>query len=235
MTDLTMVTADCSESAVELQRIMRARNRAFSLQEHCSITIPCGLKYGGTPEYELAYLAHVAYSCGSAYAASDVIVEIGSLVGKSTIAMASVATNPIVAIDPHDGPWEITISQGDTHLDKREEMGNTLGQFTNNLIYFGVEDKVEVIQEYSDVAAKNWDGRRICLLFIDGDHTEKWVDHDLYAFLPYMAPGGLIAFHDYSKSFVGVKAVVDKAFANGTLRKERLVGSLMMTMTQVLA
>jgi predicted O-methyltransferase YrrM len=232
MNEINVVSVE-STSAKELMNILRGKERAYRAQPHESIVIPCGKKYGGTCEYELAYLAHVAYSCATAYAASDVIVEIGSLVGKSTIAMASVAKHPIVAIDPHDGPWEVVLTDAENALDNREKMGNTLDTFNNNLIHFGVQDKVEVIQEYSDVAAKNWDGRRICLLFIDGDHTEKWVDHDLYAFLPYMAPGGLIAFHDYSKSFAGVKAVVDNAFVTGTLRQERLVGSLMMT--QVLA
>lgn len=231
MTDETLVVeCQVGEDADWLMSIMRQRHKKSAEGPHVSIEVPCGMKYGSTPEFELAFLAHVAYSCGMAYASSDVIVEIGSLVGKSTIAMASVASQQIVAIDPHDGPWEILVTDSKGHtLDNREKMGNTLNQFKANLEHYGVTDKIEIIQEYSDVAAKNWDGRRICLLFIDGDHTEKWVDHDLYAFLPFMAPGGLIAFHDYSKSFSGVTTVVDKAFADGTLRKIRLVGTLMMT------
>jgi hypothetical protein len=212
-----------------LRKIMKARHKAFSEQPHEQLVIPCGQKYGGTPEFELAYLAHVAYSCGMAYAATDVIVEIGSLVGKSTIAMASASRHRIVSIDPHDGPWEMALSDGKTVVDQRDIKGASLTQFKENLEHFGVTDKVEIIQEFSDVAAKNWDGRRICLLFIDGDHSEKWVAHDLYAFLPFMAPGGQIAFHDYSKSFSGVQKVVDLALANGTLRRIKQVGQLFMT------
>jgi predicted O-methyltransferase YrrM len=223
------VVSVTDKDAETVMAIMRKRHQEATNRPHEHMTIPLGIKYGSTPEYELAYLAHVAYSCGNAYAASDVIVEIGSLVGKSTIAMASVAKHPIVAIDPHDGPWEILITQGDIKLDNREKTGNTYNKFISNLEHYGVRDKVEIIQEYSDVAAKNWDGRRICLLFIDGDHTEKWVDHDLYAFLPFMSPGGLIAFHDYGNSFHGVRKVVDLAVANGTLRVERQVGELIMT------
>lgn len=208
---------------------MKARHKAFSEQEHCSIVIPCGQKYGNTPEYELAYLAHVAYSCGSAYAHDNVIVEIGSLVGKSTISMASASRHRIVSIDPHDGPWEMAISDGNTVVDNRDIKGSSLRQFTENLEYYGVADKVEIIKKYSDVAARDWDGRRICLLFIDGDHTEEWVRHDLDAFYPHMAVGGLIAFHDYSKSFSGVTKVVDEAVESGRLRVERQVGQLIMT------
>lgn len=233
MEEITVVSCEVESDIESVKKIMVARHRAFSEQPHCQIVIPCGQKYGSTPEYELAYLAHVAYSCGMAYAATDVIVEIGSLVGKSTIAMASVASHKIVAIDPHDGPWEVLLTQGDVKVDNREIKGTSLRQFKENLKHFGVEDKVEIIQEFSDVAAKNWDGRRICLLFIDGDHTEKWVDHDLYAFLPHMAPGGLIAFHDYSKSFHGVKTVVDRAIVNGTLRHVRQVGQLLMTQVNI--
>lgn len=37
----------------------------------------------------------------------------------------------------------------------------------------------------------------IHVLFVDGDHSYEWVSHDLNAYVPLVAPGGLIIVHDY--------------------------------------
>ena len=40
------------------------------------------------------------------------------------------------------------------------------------------------------------DGRKIDLLFIDGDHSYTGTRLDYYNFIPFMASGGVIIFHD---------------------------------------
>lgn len=178
---------------------------------HRSLTIPLGQKYGSTPEYELAALAYLVDLADGVYPEDSVIVEIGSLVGKSTISMACVSTYPIVAIDPHTGPWELMLDEENDLRDRREEMGDTLHVMIENLEHYGVRDKVEIIQKFSNHAAEDWDGRKICILFIDGNHEYEWVKHDFEAFRPHMVDAGTVVFHDYHLSFPGVRQYVDEA------------------------
>jgi cephalosporin hydroxylase len=49
------------------------------------------------------------------------------------------------------------------------------------------------------------------LVFVDGGHTRDAVHADIVAWTPHLAPGGLLAFHDYSDlpMHAGVVAAVD--------------------------
>ncbi len=44
------------------------------------------------------------------------------------------------------------------------------------------------------------DGRAVDFLFIDGDHSCKGVWQDFETYSPFVAPGGLVAFHDVSQN-----------------------------------
>ncbi len=47
-------------------------------------------------------------------------------------------------------------------------------------------------------------------IFIDGDHSAEGVKADIEEALPLLAPGGLMAFHDYGRpTDPGVKEMVD--------------------------
>jgi predicted O-methyltransferase YrrM len=161
----------------------------------------------------MAALAMMVDLAEGQYPEDSVIVEIGSLVGKSTIAMASVSSYHIVAIDPHEGDWvwteEVTIHKGIHAVegivrDRRFEMGDTYDRLVDNLNHYGVRDKVEIIKATSEEAAKAWDGRKICMMFIDGLHSREMVQHDFEAFQPYFVEDATIFFHDVSTSFPGV-------------------------------
>ena len=61
--------------------------------------------------------------------------------------------------------------------------------------------------------------RPIAFLFIDGLHNYPNVSRDFYHFERCVLPGGLIAFHDYSDYYPGVKCFVDELAASGQYRK----------------
>jgi len=167
-------------------------------------------KLGSTPDEDCLVIAK--YAANLDFPADHVIVEIGSGIGKSTISMALVSKHKIVAIDPHDGPW---IGAGGKR-NRRIEAGNTLHEFIRNLRAHKVEDKVEIIQKYSDEV--EWDGRPIAMLFHDGDHSFTSLRIESRVFHPHVVPGGYIIFHDYNpRSFPGVVTVVDEL-----LRREKL-------------
>jgi predicted O-methyltransferase YrrM len=54
-------------------------------------------------------------------------------------------------------------------------------------------------------------GRKINLLFIDGDHSYDGVKNDFIAYLPFLAPGGRVAFHDILPAY----REPDGSFVNG--------------------
>lgn len=157
-------------------------------------------------ENELRFLATLA-ACTPA---SGAIVEIGSFKGKSTVALAIVAdkyrVGPVVAIDPHIGDLGV---QAQKHADTFEE-------FRTSLKNAGVQDQVEAHREFSRDAARGW-SRPIRLLWIDGDHTYAGCKEDFDLFSPFLAAGGVVAFHDTLNTFEGPIRV----FVEEVLRSDR--------------
>ena len=124
------------------------------------------------------------------------IAEIGSWMGKSTVAIArslvdhKVAGCRIFAIDPHAG----SSNQGD----EIARAGSTLPHFQANVRMAKVAHLVEPlvmpsVQAGAELARRNV---RLRLAFIDGLHDEEPVRADIRAFRPLMKPRGLMAFHD---------------------------------------
>ena len=141
-----------------------------------------------TPK-EIRFLALLA----AAPTASGDILEIGSFKGKSTIVLVKAAEltgHPkVVAVDPLTSP-----SITDPHLG-----GQASGwdDFQANLRQAGVETHVEFYRQFSSELAKVWEpNRRIRLLWIDGDHTYSGARTDFDLFAPFLAEGGIVAFHD---------------------------------------
>lgn len=149
------------------------------------------------------------------------VVEVGSMWGRSTVVLATAVAalapdTRVHAIDPHEG--EITVLEGGT-----TRLAPTLDAFKRNLASAGVEDAVVIT--VARATATPWTGP-ISLLFVDGLHDEQSVRADTAHFLPWLAPGGLVALHDYGFHFPGVKAVVDELAAGPELAFRDVAGSL---------
>ena len=142
---------------------------------------------GFISDVEGVFLYKAAKSCEG----KGVIVEIGSLKGKSTIWLArgSKAGNNIkvYAIDPHKGSSE--------HMKKRGEIC-TYQEFKRNIAQANVDAIVIPIVNTSEDARRDWDGKPIELLWIDGAHEYEMVKLDFDLWFPYLIEGGIIAFHD---------------------------------------
>ncbi len=108
---------------------------------------------------------------------SGSVVEIGTNVGKSAIALAFAEKcrggGKIVTVDIYEHP-----------------------DVQKNLRVAGVGSFVRRIVEPSRVAARNWSSP-IRLLWIDGDHSRRGVLNDIQGWVPWVVPGGLVALHDY--------------------------------------
>jgi len=123
--------------------------------------------------------------------AGQVIVELGSYLGRSSIALGAGsqagAGNRVYAIDPHTefiGP-------------KGGEYGpQDQAQIYRNLSKAEVGHIVAVLSLPSQQVCTCWDQANIGLLFIDGDHNYEPAKADFLGWYDFVVPGGVIAFHD---------------------------------------
>jgi predicted O-methyltransferase YrrM len=125
-------------------------------------------------------------------AEADEALEVGSAYGYSAVVMAKAGAR-VTAVDPHAG-----------------ELPGSLGMLMGNLQAYQVNDitvRVGRSQDILPTCPLGWYG----LVFIDGDHTEATVHHDVTWALKLLRPGGVLACHDYDEGTCpGVKAALDR-------------------------
>lgn len=107
------------------------------------------------------------------------VLEVGSYCGLSTLCLAQTAES-VLSVDTHDGRG--------TAIEQ-----NTLAMFRANLERRGASNVEVLVGTIDDVPA----GLTFDLAFIDGSHDYGSVRHDIDRALELLAPGGLLAFHDY--------------------------------------
>jgi len=136
-------------------------------------------------EAETARLAELAAAAGEA-------LEVGSAYGYSAVVMAKAGAR-VTAVDPHAG-----------------ELPGSLGVLMGNLQAYQVNDitvRVGRSQDILPTCPLAWYG----LVFIDGDHTEATVAHDVEWAIKLLRPGGVLCCHDYEEGTCpGVRAALDR-------------------------
>lgn len=119
--------------------------------------------------------------------AAGELLEIGSYLGRSTIALAKAARlageERIVAVDPQ-------LQRG------------VRAKFDANLEQAGVQANVEFHETMSWELGQSWN-RPLRALWIDGCHQYASVKRDLATFLPHLADGAVVAMHDVLNHFDG--------------------------------
>ena len=132
---------------------------------------------------ELEFLVMV----GACPTADGELLEIGSYLGRSTVALAKAAhlagEAGIVAVDPQ-------LQRG------------IRARFDANLAQAGVARLVEFHESMSWDLGESWH-RPLRALWIDGCHQYKSVKRDLATFLPHLADGAIVAMHDVLNHFDG--------------------------------
>ncbi len=141
------------------------------------------------------------------------VVELGSWVGLTTCYLATACrvhgSGQVHAVDTFEGTKE-----GGTTYPSLKQFGNTtLEAFHAQIERAGVDDLVDTRIGFTSDVAKTYDGQPIRMLLIDADHSYEGVRCDYRDWLPHVAPGGLIVFHDYSMAdvarFVDTEVVSD--------------------------
>jgi hypothetical protein len=157
-----------------------------------------------TPE-EGDALYEQAYDGPRAFPDIDpVIVEVGTGMGRSAIAMAlSGARVNTIEYDRE------RFAQAYLAADKCK-----------------VEHRINYINGHSCETAESWDDP-VSFLFIDGWHDAENVRADYAAWAPHVVPNGAIWFHDaYGAGWPDVHALIDELVANGDLALDGYVGTI---------
>ena len=131
--------------------------------------------------------AALLYKLGSSVPTNGVAVEIGSWMGKSSIAISfglRQAGGVLHTIDDHRG-----LPGGDLCGENARQI------FFKNLTRAGVMDSVKHHAQSSDDCAVSWQ-TPIDFLFIDGCHEYEPVKNDVSHYAPHVKIGGVVAFHD---------------------------------------
>jgi hypothetical protein len=139
------------------------------------------------------------------------ILELGSLRGKSTVALllgSEQNGNVVSAVDPfvtsECGRGGSTIVDGD--VDYERFLANT-EPWRERLVHYKMKSR-EVV----------WTNGEIDVCFIDAFHTYDEVKADFYHFYPYLSKDARVALHDYSPYkpvFPGVVKFVDELLGSG--------------------
>lgn len=129
------------------------------------------------------------YSLAKRVKKENVIVEIGSWKGKSTICLGggTKSGNQVIvyAIDPHTGSFE--------HRMFREV--DTFEEFRENVKNAGVDQYIKPIRKTSEDASRFFQ-KPVEFIFIDGAHGFKSVRLDFQLWFPKVINKGIVAFHD---------------------------------------
>jgi predicted O-methyltransferase YrrM len=157
---------------------------------------------GFTNERELTWLAEKASQCRK-----GPIVEIGSWMGRSTVAMADNLRQGVklYAVDTWKGSGkehEKELSGMPEHY-LRDEFAKNVGKD----LLSGPDYTVRPLQEESLAAAdylcKHY-GNRFEMIFIDAAHDYESVKADILTWLPFLQPGGVFCGHDFDGGRPGV-------------------------------
>jgi predicted O-methyltransferase YrrM len=133
-----------------------------------------------------------ARGCLAAHLGARRILEIGTHIGASTAALASVAevvSVDVIDVNASDGPWR-ALGAGESP----EAMLQRLGWRAR--VRFVKQPSLEFMRTTSE---------RFDLVFLDGDHSAVTVYRELAAASRLVNPGGFILLHDY---FPGGKPLI---------------------------
>lgn len=166
---------------------------------------------GLTPEPICLRLADLARRVS----ADEAIVEIGVYRGRTTSYLAFGARYGqqahVYGVDVFD------LRRLGRHSVPEAEARRTLRQQ-------GMTAYVTLIKGFSADVAATWDGPKIGLLFIDGDHSTAGVRKDVEAWSPHLADDAVIAFDDFGGNpRAGVATAVNEFVESGLLVVEEVV------------
>ena len=140
------------------------------------------------------------------YAAGKKVLELGSYYGMSAKLMAEAGALEILCVDTFECENVPGVEHHSTLLDF---MKNT--KHFANIRFLPLNTK----EAYIYIPNHYFD-----MLFIDADHSYEGCLHDLIHYWFKVKRGGLIALHDYSDQFLGVKQAASVFFDDNMIDRQ---------------
>lgn len=167
-----------------------------------------GFGGGQTPENDLNALGELVHFVAASRPKQPLrIVEIGSWVGESAIAMHQ-------GFGPFGGTvfcvdtWEGSLTDMSSVIAKEVGFEKLFDVFKDNVGDL-LDKSIKVFRgESVQVASEFEDPQNVDMVFIDADHSYNSVKADIQAWLRHVAPTGIIAGHDWTDGFPGVAKAV---------------------------
>lgn len=175
---------------------------------------------------------HTLYQLAAAVPADEAIVELGTYKGASACWLAAGAQAGhgahVWTIDPHDLPgYRTTTGRGKGGLDFTDPTIREKAQ--QQIAKCGLQDHVTMVRGFSVEEAKKWQGPKVGLLFIDGDHRQHAARKDFRSWQPHLSWDAVICFDDYAPSHPGVSAAVAGLVNRYILYEPNVRGRLAIT------
>lgn len=138
-------------------------------------------------------------------------VELGSWLGRSTIALAhglrAGGGGVVFAVDPHR----------DTALHRAQDVIDTSAAFGANVISAGVAAHVLAVRATSMQARRRFADRSVDLLFVDASHVYEDVLADIEAWTSALADAAQVAFHDARDEPGVARALAERVIPSDSL------------------
>lgn len=137
------------------------------------------------------------YRLACSWPADGDIVELGSWTGLTTCYLSTACrvrgSGKVHAVDTFAGTRE-----EDTQYASIDKFGgSTLAAFRSRITSAGLSDLVIERRGLTSERAADYTGKPIRVLLIDADHSYGGVRSDFELWLPHVAEGGLVLFHDH--------------------------------------
>jgi predicted O-methyltransferase YrrM len=159
-----------------------------------------------------------------------IICEIGVWKGKSSYIFATAIKNrrgSLYSIDPFDGDGDS--ASKDSYQEQIKQMPVSLLQnFQDTMRKHGLLESVKILPYLSSEARKKFEGNKIDLLFIDGNHDYESVKEDYLLWSDLIVSGGALVLHDVGAKHVDGPRRVMEEFIKGNpqWRDIRIVGEM---------
>ncbi len=142
------------------------------------------------------------------------VVELGCCTGLTTCYLAAACRmrrhGRVFAVDTFAGTRE----GGERYDAVHRYGGSTLPAFRENIRRAGLNEWVTAVIGDTAESVKHYPGGPIRALLIDADHSYEGVRRNFDAWSTYVAPGGVVIFHDYRMPEAGVARFVDEELAH---------------------
>ena len=136
------------------------------------------------------------------------MIEIGSFTGESTVIFAR-EFKTVITIDPFI-PYLDVRQESALRTYKQDRWNHIEEVFNNRIKPFS---NILHLKMLSDDAVKEIKAS-VDFVYIDGMHTYDQCKKDIQNYLPLIKATGIIAGHDYSSAFPGVKKSVNELLAS---------------------